>query len=98
MDHYDRRRHVILTQTSQMSQYRRKLNDGERETALNVFTTWELSFQQLKVAESGNKRIADILTVFAFFDCNDISEQLFEAFCNGIFFFKRWGEFKTLSR
>ena len=86
MDHYDRRRHVILTQTSQMSQYRRKLNDGERETALNVFTTWELSFQQLKVAESGNKRIADILTVFAFFDCNDISEQLFEAFCNGNFF------------
>ena len=82
MDHYDRRRHVILNQTPQMSQYRRKLNEGEKETALNVFTTWELSFQQLKDEESRNKRIADILTLFAFFDCNDISEQLFEAFLN----------------
>jgi hypothetical protein len=80
MDHYNRRRLVILNQTPQMSSYRRKLNDTEKETALNVFTTWELSFQQLKTTEYG-KAICEILNLFAFFDCNDISEQLFKASC-----------------
>jgi tetratricopeptide (TPR) repeat protein len=82
MDHYNRRRLAILSQTPQMSPYRRKLSDADKETALNVFTTWELSFQQLEATEWGNKRIGDILTLFAFFDCNDISEQLFKIFCN----------------
>lgn len=52
MDHYNRRRKLILEQTPQMSQYRRKLNDADKETSLSVFTTWELSFQQLKAIEN----------------------------------------------
>jgi len=82
MDHYNRRRQFILNHTPRMSQYRRKLYNTENETSLNVFTTWDLSFQLLKTAESANEKTADILTLFAFFDCNDISEQLFETFCN----------------
>jgi tetratricopeptide (TPR) repeat protein len=65
-----------------MSQYRRTLNGAERETTLNVFTTWELSFKQLQAKETASNRKADLLTLFAFFDCRDISENLFEVYCN----------------
>jgi hypothetical protein len=48
LDHFERRKDIILKETPQMSQYRRRLNKSERETSLSVFTTWELSFQQLQ--------------------------------------------------
>jgi hypothetical protein len=89
--HYKRQRLSILQQTPQMSQYRRKLgklNDADKETALNVFTTWELSFQQLLASEAsdtsniGRNMESDLLTLFAFFDCKDISEELFQSFCS----------------
>jgi NB-ARC domain len=88
--YYKRQRLSILQQTPQMSQYRRKLgklNEADTETALNVFTTWELSFQLLLASEtSGTSNTSidmegDLLTLFAFFDCKDISEELFKAFC-----------------
>ena len=72
--HYNDQRAAILQQTFAMSQYRRKLNEQDKETALTVFTTWELSFQHLRDQE------ADLLTLFAFFNNKDISEQLFEKF------------------
>ncbi|KAH9210670.1 P-loop containing nucleoside triphosphate hydrolase protein, partial [Leptodontidium sp. 2 PMI_412] len=79
-DHYNKSRDKILKHTPQLSQYRRHLNKDEKETSLNVFTTWELSMQQLiESAESGKDK-ADLLTLFAFFDCKDISEQLFSAY------------------
>ena len=74
MSHYDRQRKAVLQQTHQMTQYRRKLNDEDKETALTVFTTWELSFQHLQIPQ------ADLLTLFAFFNGKDISEQLFKKF------------------
>jgi hypothetical protein len=88
--YYKRQRLSILQQTPQMSQYRRKLgklNHADTETALNVFTTWELSFQLLLASETsgtsntGSNMESDLLTLFAFFDCKDISEELFKAFC-----------------
>ena len=82
IDHYNQRREIILQQTPHMSQYRRTLNGAERETTLNVFTTWELSFQQLQAGETVSNRKADLLTLFAFFDCRDISENMFEVYCN----------------
>ena len=82
MDHYNRRRKDILQQTPQMSQYRRKLSDEARETSVNVFTTWELSFQQLQETDGEGKEKENLMTLFAFFDCKDISELLLEAFCN----------------
>ncbi|KAF4630008.1 hypothetical protein G7Y89_g8133 [Cudoniella acicularis] len=82
MGHYDAKREKILKHTPQLSQYRRRLsNNAERETSLNVFTTWELSFQQLlRTAEFGKEK-EDLLILFAFFDCKDISEDLFSAYC-----------------
>ena len=48
MDQYKRRKKTILENTPQLSRYRKKLGNAEEETSLNVFTTWELSFQQLR--------------------------------------------------
>jgi tetratricopeptide (TPR) repeat protein len=82
LDHFERRKDIILKETPQMSQYRRRLNKSERETSLSVFTTWELSFQQLEDEDTERVNMADILTLFAFFDCKDISEGLFKAYCD----------------
>ena len=80
MDHYKRRRKMILQHTPQLSQYRKKLGNTEKETSMNVFTTWELSFQQLQSQSSENEVEVKLLTLFAFFDERDISEQLFAEF------------------
>src|SRR5205814_2178617 len=77
LDHFERRKHIVLKETPQMSQYRRRLNKSEEETSLSVFTTWELSFRQLEEDTEGVNK-ADLLTLFAFFNCEDISECLFK--------------------
>ena len=77
---YKKQRDVILTNTPPLSQYRRKLGNAEKETSLNVFTTWELSFQQLQSQASANEVEAKLLTLFAFLDNKDISEQLLAEF------------------
>jgi hypothetical protein len=81
--HYNlqRQRTIVLQQRVQMSQYRIKLNHAAAETEMNVFTTWELSFQQLLRDDIMGQQNADILTLFAFFDSQDISEDLFKTFC-----------------
>jgi tetratricopeptide (TPR) repeat protein len=81
MTHYDQQRRAILEQTPQMTTYRKLLNNTEGETSMNVFTTWELSFQQLLATGVLGHQRADILTLFAFFDSKDISEELFGPFC-----------------
>ncbi|KAL9118732.1 MAG: hypothetical protein Q9187_004722 [Circinaria calcarea] len=77
MIHYNGRRENILKNTPQFSQYRKKLNNTEEETSLNVFTTWELSFRQLQSQPNSNGNETKLLTLFAFFDEKDISEQFF---------------------
>ena len=77
LDHYKRRKDTILKNTPQLSQYRRKLGDEEKETSLNVFTTWELSVEQLELQTSADSTEMRLLTLFAFFDNKDIAEWLF---------------------
>jgi hypothetical protein len=77
---YNRQTKSILDYSPRLSQYWRSLDASQKETSLNVFTTWELSFQQLLHSSSG-PRNAELLTLFAFFDCKDITEQLFSAYC-----------------
>jgi tetratricopeptide (TPR) repeat protein len=84
MVHYKRQRGAILQQKPQMTQYLKKLNNDDTETALGVFTTWELSFQQLQASGLSGGLEADVLTLLAFFDCKDISEQLFKTFCSSL--------------
>lgn len=69
-----------MENTPQLSVYRKRLGNAEEETSLSVFTTWELSFQQLQSQASENNIDAKLLTLFAFFDEKDISEQLFAEF------------------
>ena len=77
MAHYERKKEKILKHTPQLSQYRRRLSDeAEKETSLNVFTTWELSFQQFLQSTSSGQEKADLLTLFAFFNYNGISEDI----------------------
>jgi hypothetical protein len=93
MNHYNRQRKDILTQVPQMSQYRKLLNDTEKETAMNSFATWELSFQQLQSEGPINNPKKVILTLFAFFDSKDISEEIFAIYCNSK---KRRDDLKTM--
>ncbi|KAL2072789.1 hypothetical protein VTL71DRAFT_12132 [Oculimacula yallundae] len=79
LTYYNNSRDKILKHTPQLSQYRRSLNADEQETSLNVFTTWELSLQQLLETTYPEKK-KDLLTLFAFFDCKDISEELFSTY------------------
>ena len=80
MDHYKRAKKIILENTPQLSHYTKRLSNAEEETSLNVFTTWELSFRQLQSKLSENDVEAKLLTLLAFFDEKDISEQLFAGF------------------
>lgn len=66
-EYYKRRKKTILENMPQ-SQYRKKLSNAEEETWLNVFTAWELSFQQLWSEAPGNNVEAKILTILAFLD------------------------------
>ena len=80
MDIYKQEKAEILTNTPQLSQYRRKLGDAENETSLNVFTTWQLSFQQLLSHVSEDSVAVKLLRLLAFFDNKDISEWIFIEF------------------
>lgn len=44
LGHYETHRANILRHTPQLTRYRRRLTESEKETSLNVFTTWELSY------------------------------------------------------
>ena len=95
LHHYDRRRMLILRETPRMSQYRRQLDSAEKETSLSVFTTWELSLQQLIIDDPDGSK-ADILTLLAFFDCKDVSEELMQSYCNSKHF--RLDDFTVFNR
>lgn len=53
-----------------MNKYTKSLNEPERETTLNVFTTWELSFNELK-AQQNPEALESLMTLYAFFDLGD---------------------------
>ncbi|QSZ35017.1 hypothetical protein DSL72_007879 [Monilinia vaccinii-corymbosi] len=75
--HYSsQRRESILKYEIPMNKYTKSMNETERETAFNVFTTWELSFNELRT-EKHPAALENLMTLFAFFDPADISEDLF---------------------
>ena len=80
MDHYKRRKKIILENMPQLSQYLKRLGNAKEEISLNVFTTWELSFEQVQSKGLANDVGAKLLTLLAFFDEKDISEQLFAGY------------------
>ena len=77
---YKQEKEEILKNIPKLTQYRRKLRDAENETSLNVFTTWQLSFQQLLRHTSEDSIAVKLLRLLAFFDNKDISEWIFLEF------------------
>jgi hypothetical protein len=76
LNHYELRKKHILQLTPNFSKYRKKLGDGQEEKVLSVFTTWEMSFEQLS-AVAGSRFIKQFLLISAFFHPSHISENLF---------------------
>ena len=72
--HYLDRQKKILQYTPDLFEYRKSLLPGSEPSVLSVFTTWELSLEQL-----GDDRphFEHLLTLSAFFDHNRVHEALF---------------------
>lgn len=80
VSHYHKRKEVILKAIPDEWEYRRVISDEEKETSLNIFTTWELSFEQINGHEEEIRQKEHFLSLAAFFDITTISERYFEAY------------------
>ena len=76
--HYMDKQKQILQYTPDLFEYRRSLLPGSEPSILSVFTTWELSLEQL-----GDDRphLEHLLTLSAFFDHKKVHEALFSTRC-----------------
>jgi tetratricopeptide (TPR) repeat protein len=74
--HYEKRKVHILRYTPSLTDYRKKLNDSDAETALNVFTTLELSLQGINGSRETREAIEDFLTLSSFFSNISIGEDI----------------------
>ena len=68
LDHFNNRREIILNHIPTLSEYTKKLSDEETAKALSVFTTWEMSFQQIRREGDYKKHKEHLLTISAFLD------------------------------
>ena len=75
---YEERKRSILTETPEQWEYRRSTNERPGEY-LSVFTTWELSFEQLRGEDHEKGYKERFLTLAAFFDNKEIAEHYFKA-------------------
>ena len=80
MNHFERRKEYILEKVPLISEYTKKLPGADRETALSVFTTWDLQLQQLQSQSDGDSIEVKVLTLLAFFDNNSISSIIFACY------------------
>ncbi|KAI9759277.1 MAG: hypothetical protein M1840_003498 [Geoglossum simile] len=77
--HYDERKELVLKHTPPLWEYRKRLGKDKDETLLSVFTTWELTFQQIGKSENERMMVSHFLTLSAFFDAINIREDLFRS-------------------
>ncbi|KAH0538196.1 hypothetical protein FGG08_005212 [Glutinoglossum americanum] len=77
--HYNERKETVLRHTPLLWEYRRRLGGDKDEAILSVFTTWELSFQQIGKNENERTMIGHFLTLSAFLDASNIGEDLFKS-------------------
>ena len=81
LDHYEVRKKQILQELPYQWEYRRNDMHTNKESLLSAFTTWELSFEQIRGDEITRKAKEHFLTISAFFDLNSISREFFKAYC-----------------
>ena len=79
--HYRNRKKVILEEMPDQWEYRRKLGETEKETVLNVFVTWELSFEQIDGGDGDRDGKEHFFTLAAYSNNNCISQRYFEPYC-----------------
>jgi len=81
LHHFSAREELILKDVPKTAlwEYRRRLNDEEKETSLSVFTSWELSYQQLLPDTEEGHMKSHLLTLFAFLHGQGVSEKIFWA-------------------
>ncbi|TVY57821.1 Calcium-independent phospholipase A2-gamma [Lachnellula suecica] len=71
LEHYNARTEKVLTETPDIWDYIRAPKESpQAKRKLSVFTTWELSFEQISGDDSIRKAKERILTLLAFFDNN----------------------------
>ena len=80
IQHYDDRRKVVLEEIPDEWEYKRAIGGEELETRLRIFTTWELSFEQISGPKQEVEDKEHFLTLAAFFDAGKISERYFETY------------------
>jgi len=86
IDHYHKRKEKVLKHKPAIWDYQHVLgeSDSESETPISVFTTWEMSFQQIHVDEGfDNSAVEHFLTILGFFSNLDIRMEMFQAYHNG---------------
>ena len=79
LQHYANRKDVILRHTPALWEYQKSLRQGEGETSMSAFTTWEMSLEQ---PGEGDERImiSHFLTLSAFLDSSKLVESLFREY------------------
>lgn len=81
LEHHNARTEKVLSEVPDMWDYIKAPKDSpEAKRKLSVFTTWELSFEQISGNPSTRKAKENILTLLAFFDNNQIRQSFFEPY------------------
>jgi hypothetical protein len=80
LQQYHERRAAVLKHTPPLWEYRRKLGNGDDETPLSVFTTWELSFGHLRCSDADRVHLKRFLTVAAHYNITGLHEETFAAY------------------
>jgi nucleoside phosphorylase/tetratricopeptide (TPR) repeat protein len=81
MTRYEKYRERLMNEVPAFTTYKRKLeSDSEKETALTVFTTWELSLDLIRGDEVAKYDKRYFLTLAAFFNGTDVSAELFQSY------------------
>ncbi|TVY37960.1 Kinesin light chain, partial [Lachnellula subtilissima] len=81
LEHHNARTEKVLREVPDMWDYIKAPKDSpEAKRKLSVFTTWELSFDQISGEPSIRAAKERILTLLAFFDNNQIRQSFFEPY------------------
>lgn len=87
LDHYKHRKEKILKDVPHIWEYQRSLGEGEgeTETPLGVFTTWEMSFLQAQEhSPIGADSLGHFLSALAFFGPLYVRMEMFQAYFEGM--------------
>ena len=70
----------MFNHISSVWEYQKRLGDDKDETFLSVFTTWELSYQQIGKNEEEQKMVGHLLTLSAFIDATNVGKDIFKSY------------------